>query len=449
MPIVLMCVFLWLYLNVFPGISGYGAKNLCSAIYLQHRESSDVIQEDLSHFPVSLGAFTWDSEDASTTGFVWGLAGRKAIYRKECGCTLVNDFEEATIRAQKIVIPKPPTINKDSILWPVGDFVEQQALPNVDYQQLNTAIKDVMREQSENGHFADTRAVLVLFDGKIVAEHYADGYDKNTVMLGWSMSKTLTAAMVGILVKQGKLSVDDQAPVPEWSDNEKGAITIKHLLQQTSGIDFVENYARPSNVIQMLFSEGDMAAYSAGLKLIHEPGTSFNYSSGNTNILSRIIRDQVDEDDYASFPFEELFYKINAYSFLLEPDASGTYVGSAYSYATARDFARVGLLYYNNGAWNGEQILPVNWVTESTTPSSADKLKQHGYQLWLNGYDKENPNQRKFPDVPQDMYYIDGYGGQRVFIIPSKKLVVVRMGLFEIDANAFLKKVLECFDEVG
>jgi CubicO group peptidase (beta-lactamase class C family) len=214
-------------------------------------------------------------------------------------------------------------------------------------------------------------------------------------------------------------------------------------LQQTTGLDFSEIYTRPSSVTKMLFSKGDMAAYTESLSLKYEPGTVFNYSSGNSNILSKIIRQTIGEKDYAAFPYKELFYKINAYSFLLEPDASGTYIGSSYSYATPRDFARFGLLYYNNGVWNGEQILPANWVKESIQPSVADKQKHYGYQFWLNGYDEKDLSKRWFPDVPGDMYFADGYGGQDVYIIPSEKLVVVRLGLHVINENKFLKEVIQ------
>ena len=185
-----------------------------------------------------------------------------------------------------------------------------------------------------------------------------------------------------------------------------------------------------------------MAAYTAKLPLRYEPGTVFNYSSGNSNILSRVIRQTVGEKDYAAFPYDSLFHKINAYSFLLEPDASGTYIGSSYSYATPRDFARFGLLYYNNGKWKDEQILPGNWVKESVQPSSADKLKHYGYQFWLNGFDKNNPTKRWYPDVPADMFFADGYGGQDIYIIPSKKIIVLRLGLHVIDENKFLKEVI-------
>ncbi|HMB64916.1 MAG TPA: serine hydrolase [Eudoraea sp.] len=442
--IVLIIVgFIWSAFKVFPGVSGYGAKNMCSAIYLQNREPADIIREDLNFFPVTLGTYSWDSNDSSTTGSVWGLANRKAIYRESCGCTLVNDFTETEIRNQQINIPTPPNTDIDTIPWPYGDRITSKQLDFIDYDKLNSAVDEVMEEVTENGKFADTRAVVVLYNGKMIAERYADGYDQTTIMLGWSMSKTITASIVGILVKKGMIDLDDPAPVNEWKSSEKQKITLRQLLQQTSGINFLENYERPSNVTRMLFSEGDMAAYAANLKLEHEPGTHFNYNSGNTNLLCRIIRKLLNEEDYYAFPYMELFYKINAPSFLLEYDASGTFVGSSYCYATARDYARMGLLYYNNGIWNGEQILPMNWIEESVTPSMADEYKQYGFQLWLNGLNPNNTEQRQFPDVPKDMYYIDGYGGQRIFIIPSKKIVVVRLGLYPVDGNTFLKNVLD------
>jgi len=215
------------------------------------------------------------------------------------------------------------------------------------------------------------------------------------------------------------------------------------LLQQTSGLDYTEDYRGPSEATNMLFRRGDMGAFTAMLPLKFKPGTIFNYSSGNANILSRIIRHSVGDSGYAAFPYQALFHKINMYSLLLEPDASGTYIGSSYSYATARDFARFGLLYYNNGWWNGEQLLPENWVKETIKPAAANQLQRYGYQFWLNGLDEKDPGKRWFPDVPADMYFADGFGGQNIFIIPSKKLIVVRLGVHTIDENKYLREVIE------
>lgn len=427
--------------RAFPIISGYGSKNMCSAVYLQHRNIKDILREDLGDFPLSLGTFTVNEKDSSVTGSVWGFAKRKTIYRKGIGCTIVNDFTENEIRSQHFVFPSPFTNNADTIAWPYGDKTTDTISGNINKDELDKAVDYVMNETKE-GTPAYTSAVLVVYDGSIVAEKYARGFDKHTVMLGWSMSKSLTAAMAGVLVKKGKLNIDAPAPVPEWTNTDKQKITLKNVLQQTTGLDFVEDYNNYSEVTNMLFNKGDMGAYTANLPLKYPPGTVFNYSSGNSNILSRIIRKTVGEQAYAAFPYQALFHKINAYSFLLEPDASGTYIGSSYSYATARDFARFGLLYLNNGKWNGEQILPENWLAQTITPATADKRKHYGYQFWLNGLDKNEPAGKWYPDVPGDMFFCDGYGGQGIYIIPSKKLVVVRLGLHVIDENKFLKEVI-------
>ncbi|NCU05134.1 MAG: serine hydrolase, partial [Chitinophagaceae bacterium] len=313
--------------------------------------------------------------------------------------------------------------------------------PEINQQLLKQAVANVMHSTYNNTP-SQTRAVVVLYNGNIVAEEYAAGFDKNTVMTGWSVAKSLTAAMIGILIREGKLNLDAPAPVPEWKNTEKAKITLRHLLQQTSGLAFEENYTKPSEVTNMLFKKGDMAAFTAKLPLKHAPGTTFNYSSGNSNILSRIIRHTVGEEAYADFPYRSLFHQLNMYSVVLEPDASGTYVGSSYCYATARDFARFGLLYYNNGVWNEEQLLPADWVKQSIQPSDADQQKHYGFQFWLNGFAEKDKNKRWYPDVPADLFFADGYGGQDIYIIPSKKLVVVRLGLHVIDENKFLKEVI-------
>ncbi|MDB5232161.1 MAG: hypothetical protein JWN76_2966 [Chitinophagaceae bacterium] len=436
----------WYAWLAFPIISGYGAKNMASAFFVQHRRPADILKEDLGDFPVSFGTYIVDLKDSSVTGSVFGLAKRKAIYRKGLGCTLINDLSEEEIRKQHFSIPAIPDNNRDSIAWPVGDKIIISIPATINKTLLQRAIDNVMHASS-NGKPAYTRAALILYDGKIIAEQYAPGFNKNTVMLGWSISKSLTGALIGVLVKERKLDPGAPAPVPEWKNTAKEKITLKQLLQQTTGLDFKEDYTGPSEVTNMLFKKGDMAAFTANLPLKYKPGTVFSYSSGNSNILSRIIRHTTGENSYAAFPYQSLFHKINMYSLLLEPDASGTYIGSSYSYATARDFARFGLLYYNNGIWNGEEILPANWVKETIQPCPADKQKTYGYQFWLNGFDKKDPSKRLYPDVPPDMFFADGYGGQDIYIIPSKKLVVLRFGLHAIDENKFLKEIIQSIQE--
>lgn len=431
----------WYASKAFPIISGYFAKNLASGIYLQNRKAAFVVKEDLSEFPFTLCSYKVSEADMSVTASVWGFAKKKAIYRDGLGCTLVNDLTEEEIRKQVFNKAMIKRMNPDSIAWPQGDKISDSIPSEIDPQQLKQAVTNVMQSNFKN-KFSHTRAVVILYNGKLIAEQYAAGFDKHTVMTGWSVAKSLTAAMIGILVKEGKLHIDSPAPVPEWKNTEKAKITLRHLLQQTTGLAFIEDYTKPSEVTNMLFKKGDMAAFTAKLPLKHEPGTVFNYSSGNTNILSRIIRHTVGEDAYADFPFRSLFHQLGMYSVVLEPDASGTYVGSSYSYATARDFARFGLLYYNNGIWNREQLLPADWVKQSIQPSTADQQKHYGFQFWLNGFHEDDAGKRLYPDVPADMFSADGYGGQNIYIIPSKKLVVVRLGLHPIDENRFLKEVV-------
>jgi CubicO group peptidase (beta-lactamase class C family) len=359
------------------------------------------------------------------------------------GCTLVNDFTEDAIRQQHFNLPPAPLQNRDTIAWPYGDKIADTLPAAIDTTLLKQAIDHAMQAPSKKGKPAYTRAFLVIYDGKIVGERYAPGFDKHSVMIGWSMSKSLTAAVIGVLTKAGKLNPDAPAPVPEWKQTSKEKIILKQLLQQTSGLAYTEDYGGPSEATDMLFKRGDMGGFTAMLPLKFQPGTIFNYSSGNANILSRIIRHSVGDARYAAFPYQALFHKINMYSLLLEPDASGTYIGSSYSYATARDFARFGLLYYNNGVWNGEQLLPENWVKETTKPATANKLQRYGYQFWLNGLDEKDPGKRWFPDAPADMFFADGYGGQNVFIIPSKKLIVVRLGVHTVDENKYLREVIQ------
>lgn len=444
--LLILIMGVWYAWQAFPIISGYGAKNLASAVYLQHRKPANVIKEDLGDFPLSLGTYTVNKKDSSVTASVWGFAKRKAIYRKGLGCTLINDFSEAQIRAQHFERTSMPQVNIDSIPWPYGDLITDTFPSSINKTLLDQAINNVMHT-TLNGKPSYTRALLVVYDGKIIGERYAPGFDKNTLMLGWSMAKSLTGALIGVLVKEGKLNPGMPAPVPEWKNTAKEKISIKHLLQQTSGLDFKENYTRPSEVTNMLFKRGDMAAFTTKLPLKYEPGTAFNYTSGNSNILSRIIRHTVGEKEYAGYHYRSLFHKININSMILEPDASGTFIGSSYCYATARDFARFGLLYFFNGVWKDEQILPVNWVKESVQPSDADKRKHYGYQFWLNGFSENDFTKRWYPDVPADMFFADGYGGQDIYIIPSKKLVVVRLGLHKIDENKFLKEVIHSIND--
>lgn len=429
----------------FPIISGYSAKNACSCAYIQGRNKESITKEELGSFPLSMSSITINSKDSSVTSAVLGLAKRKAIYRNGLGCTLVNELSENAIRSQHFSIAQEVFAN-DTTRWPTGDELAKRLVTNKNRNILDSALALAFHEVF-NDKKVYTRAVLVVHKGAIVSEQYAQGYNKNSKFPGWSMAKSITGALIGILVGQGKLKVEKPAPVAAWQNptDKRHSIRLEHLLQQTSGLDFEEKYSRFSNATNMLFNKADMAGYTASLPAKATPGSEFYYSSGNSNILSGIIRQAVATKDYHSFPYTFLFHKIGMHHTLLEPDASGTFVGSSYVYASARDYARFGLLYLNDGLWNGKRILPAGWVQKSTTPPPANKLKNYGYQFWLNGTDPKDASKKEFPAAPADLFYADGYGGQRLYIIPSLQLVVVRMGLNKFDEQHFLKILLQAF----
>jgi CubicO group peptidase (beta-lactamase class C family) len=444
--ILLMAIIYYLW-QVFPIITGLGAKQLCSGVFVAGRDPNHIISNELKFFPISLGTYTVDYANSSATGTLIGLAKKKAIYRPGLGSTLLNGYSEDSVRSRSKLELTPP-FNPEEIEWPMGDKFELFDDTSFDKKILDAAVDEAFVEP-RSGEL-NTRAILVLYDGKIVAEKHADGFNRYSRMLGWSMTKSITGALLGIVADRYKLDVNARAPVAEWSNpnDKRHAITLRHLLQQTSGLGFAEVYTRSSEVTKMLFKKGDAAAFVASRPLIHAPGTVFNYSSGNTNLISRIIRQTIPDEEYFDFPAKNLFAPTGMFSAIAEPDASGTFIGSSYMYATARDWARFGLLYYNDGVFNGKRILPEGWVKESIIPGLPTSVNQYGYQFWLNSIPAIKNGQSKFPAAPPDMFFAEGFEGQRIFIIPSRKLVIVRLGLSRgnaLDENILLKNILAAF----
>jgi CubicO group peptidase (beta-lactamase class C family) len=428
--------------NAFPIITGYGAKNLCSCTMLAGRQADEVIANELGSGMLALGNYSISYEDSSATATVFGVAKRKAIYRKGLGCTLVNEITEEELRKQPWKVVSPPPVNQDTIAWPNGNLIpESIPMDAYNLELLNTTVEHAF-------DFPDTRktrAILVIHDGNIIAEKYADGFTKDSRLIGWSMTKSLTNAIVGVLLKEEKLTLNDNPFIDEWAKDERSAITLYKLMQASSGLQWEENYAGPSNATNMLFKKKDAGQYASTVPLAHTPGEVFYYSSGTTNILSWLTRKTIGDAEYHSFPYQQIFHKIGMYSMVMEPDPSGTFVGSSFSYATARDWARFGLLYLNDGYWGSERILPEGWVEMTATPAKGAPLGEYGMQFWLNAGAPDNPSKRTFPDVSTDLFYADGFEGQSVFILPSKNLVVVKLSQSTsnaLDDNDFLKNII-------
>jgi CubicO group peptidase (beta-lactamase class C family) len=424
-----VCIAILYVLTTFPTVmAGMAAKTMCSCVYVSGRTPESVKEKELQVFPgLSRAGFKINNDDSTVVASIlW--KNSKAIYRKGLGCTLLAERNEADVRQQIIQLSSPPP-SQDSLQWPTGNLTSDSLISGIDYAAVRNAVDHAFIDRDpENPIF--THGVVVVYDGQIIGEKYAKGFDLHSRLMGWSMTKSIVNALVGVLVNEGKLRVDDPAPIAEWQNDERKQITWNNLLQASSGLEWSESYFIPtSDFHNMFIKRDDKGAYAADLKLKHTPGTFFQYSSGTTNLLSRTIRQTVGDAVYYRFPYEKLFYKIGMNGALIEPDASGTFVGSSYSYATARDWARFGLLYLNDGVWNGERILPEHWVKYSITPAPATKKREYGAQWWLNAGNPDNPSDVKFTGLPNESVIADGFENQFIVIVPSKKLVVVRLGV--------------------
>jgi CubicO group peptidase (beta-lactamase class C family) len=423
---VVLAVLLYAYITFRPILSGMAAKTMCSCLFVMNRNPQSVVAEELSVFP-GLSKATFVVEDSSVTASLLGKSA-KAIYRNGLGCTLLADMTEDQVRHQKISPATIPNINPDTIPWPSGDLLPDSVLPGIDYDQVHRSLDGAFIDQNPEKP-NNTHAVVVIYKGQLIGEKYAPGFNKDSRMMGWSMTKSLTNALVGLLVKEGRLKVDDPAPVEAWKSDDRRSITLTNLLQASSGLQWSEVYFMPGDFHDMFIHSDDKGGFASQKKLAHKPGTYFQYSSGTTNILSKIVRQTLGDERYYRFPYEELFYKIGMYHALIEPDASGTFVGSSYGFASARDWARFGLLFQQDGVWQGQRLLPEGWVKYSTTPAPAAGMRQYGAQWWLNAGSPENPKICKEPGLPNEAFFADGFEYQYVIIVPSKELVVVRLGV--------------------
>jgi CubicO group peptidase (beta-lactamase class C family) len=266
-----------------------------------------------------------------------------------------------------------------------------------------------------------TYALLIVQRGELIYERYAAGNSNLYLQYSWSMAKSITQALVGILVRDGRLDVSAPAAVPEWQgqNDPRRHITLDQLLRMRSGLAFVEDYVdgKISDVIPMLQFEGrrDTAAFAAAKPLAHTPNAEFSYSSGTTNIICRILRDIVGgPTEMTAFMRDELFEPIGMQTPLPKFDHAGTFIGSSYCLATPQDFARFGYLYLRDGVWDGRRILPAGWVDYARCESFNDLQQAYGAHWWLT------PGTSRF--------HAAGYEGQRIFVVPEQDLVVVRCG---------------------
>ena len=414
-------------------ISGFSAKSMASGHFIDHR-SQDIIEKNDNDIPkIDWAKNTIYEAEKYATASVFGLKERKAIYREGLGATLINDDFDVS---KPYEVPKRTKL-KNNLPFPYGNNEPKDTVfANIDYTKLNAAVANAFDAKGQKNK--RTRSVIVIYKDKIIAEKYDTGFDKNSKILGWSMTKSITATMFGILQKQGKIDINKPAPIAEWAKDERAKITINDLLHMNSGLEWEEDYSKICDATQMLFQAEDMTQSQVVKPAQFKPNTHWNYSSGTSNLLSGILRKQFKtHQEYLDFWYSALIDKIGMNSMLIETDMAGNYVGSSYGWATTRDWAKFGLLYLHKGNWNGEQLFDENWSNYVATPTTGSN-GDYGAHFWLNAGGH-------YPDAPRDLYSANGYQGQKVFIIPSQDLVVVRMGLTEdekFDFNGFLKGIV-------
>lgn len=406
-----------LYLNsLIPIITGYAAKNLCSDVFVSGRLPENVEELDLNFSFIKYTRNIVNNDEKSVTShFLWGKS--KAIYRPGFGVTLLRDITEEKLRKSLYPAGGDPGYSQDTIKWPLGDILKD-TVTGIDRKKLGEISKRLI---TGNEYRGNAFAFMVIHKGIPVAESYKPQFNQKTRFLSWSMAKSFINAMVGILVKEGKMDINKPAGIDEWKDDERKNITLSNLMQMESGLNWNEDYGNRSDVTLMLHCESDMGRFAYEQPRAYSADTHWYYSSGTTNIVSYLIRKQFRTDSaYYVFANNQLFNRIGMPDAVFEADPSGTRVGSSYLYATARDYARFGLLYQNDGVFNGERILPEGWVKYSTTAAS-DSKGAYGAFFWLN-------KEKRLPSVPDDAFLCEGHDGQFICIIPSKELIVVELG---------------------
>ncbi len=419
-------VYMGTYLStVLSAASGFSAKNICSGYFLSNMPGQQIVEEVLVPAATVLSNvdFEIDTPNHKVDAQIFGLSPRRAIFTEGTGCTLLRPGRDEMDRQLRVADPGNPD---PKLPWPEG-----LAPAPVD-PGLQPLLEAAFTE-SDPEYALNTKAIAVIHKGELVAEKYATGVDARTPLPGWSMAKSVINLLVGVLVRDGKLSLTQTASVPLWHEeiaDPRGDITVDQLLRMSSGLEFNETYSMYSDVIRMLTVEADAAGFAAAKPLVAEPGSLWSYSSGTSNILSGIIRRSVGGylQEYYDFTQHRLFLPLGIHTATLETDNNGTFIGSSYMYASARDWAKLGQLCLQDGVWNGTRLLPEGWMGYSTTPTPNNPLHNYGAHFWLNADPENRQLQRTWPSLPADAYSMNGFQGQRVIIIPSKDMVVVRLG---------------------
>lgn len=408
--------------------TGLVSHQLCSAVFVSGLDPEEFYREAIEPMLSPAGflfSHTIDREHAQVTARVAGVAESRAVHRAALGCVLVPGAPPAPVQAALA----DPAANLLQAIAP------REVVETAD-PLLNSALDRAFAEPDSAPH-RRTKAVVIVHEDHVLAERYAPGFGVATPIAGWSATKSVTNALLGILVQQGRLKMDEPAPIAAWAGaaDLRHAITPDHLLRMTSGLDIGQSLTSgplsmfdPSG--QMLFVEPDMAAFAERAAAHAAPGEKWNYTDANFLLLSRIVRDRAGGDAASvhAFMHRELFGRLGMEQVTMELDAAGTPIGSSHMLASARDWARLGMLYLDDGIVGGVRVLPQGWVDYSATQTRGSERFGYGAGFWTNRGQGAAATWRVSNGMPADSFMALGNFGQYVVIIPSKRLVIVRLG---------------------
>jgi CubicO group peptidase (beta-lactamase class C family) len=413
--------------------TGYISHVVCSYVFVSGLDPAFVGEENVAGNPVFRGvhwALRHEVDQARRevkASTIVGIESR-AVYRDGLGCLNLNGAPPPAAPSRIDVEADGPL---DVLLPDIAglDIVVPAAGP------LETAV-DTAFAEPDGAPVKRTHAIVIVHDGRVVAERYAKGFGVDTPLHGWSATKSVNNALLGILVRQGKLTMTDPAPVAAWRDpgDPRRAITPDQLLRMESGLELGDSLAATLSTAwdvsaRMNFNEPDMAGFAERAPLTAAPGTRWTYANGNTAILGRIVRDRVGGRgvDVLRFARRELFGPLGIRGATLEVDATGTPIAGAFLFMTAREWARFGLLFLGDGVVGGRRILPEGWVRYSTMPT-PNATVGYGAGWWINDGDSRGARFRREHGMPADAFMAMGIYGQTVVVVPSRRLVIARFG---------------------
>ncbi len=416
-------------LRQIPVAVGITAKQLCSLVFvsgLEPERAYELYLRDLIREAHWLRRIDVDREGQSVTVLLPGFVSQRAVHRPGLGCTLVR--EDAAVEPVRFA-PAPPS-SPMTLAAAHRDAV-------FDVAKLDAALDRAFREEPGRPPL-NTLAVAVLHDGKLVAERYAEGITAETRLPGWSMTKSVTATLVGVLAARDAVDVRAPGAVREWrgSDDPRARITLDHLLRMTSGLAIEERNDGLDPNSRMLFLEADAAAFAASRPLQADVGSRYEYMSGSTVLAMRAAQEAIGGDLRAAYVFlhEHLFGPVGMTSAVIEPDPAGTFVGSSFMLASARDWARFGQLYLDGGVAGGRRVVTEDWIDYATTRTEPPGRSPYGAGFWLRPTPSEERRDASgfhhsvAPDLPEGTFCASGFQGQYTHVIPAERLVVVRLG---------------------